>query len=899
MATARNLKVLRTILLLNIALFCRFAHAETVQWSVSEGGNGHVYEVVLVPGGITWIDANNLAEQKGGHLATITSQDENDFVFSLVNDVQYWNVSGGPLLGGYQLPGSVEPNGGWMWVTGEPFVYSNWRYDQPNNLGNENCIHFGWGSGITPTWNDLSDIYTANSMPIAYVIEYENLPEPAYAQYSGGTGEPNDPYQIATAEDLMLLGETPEDYDKHFIMTADIDLDPNLPGLKVFDRAVIAPDINDVNDGFQGTAFNGAFDGNGHTISQIMIEGDSYLGLFGQLGSGANVSNLGLEAVDVNGTGDSIGSLVGWNKGSIFTSYSIGEVSGNDTIGGFVGDNFSGTITNCYSTGSVWGDWYVGGLVGDNTGGEINCSYSTGIVAGTGERIGGLVGCNVHGVLSHIGIVTECFWDIETSGQTDSAGGTGKTTPEMQTASTFLESGWDFVDETENGTENIWWIDEGNDYPRLWWEPRFEPYQMVVSGYVDITTVYQELEGFGASVNWWEGYLTAHPLKNLIYDCLFGQLGLDIYKLRNAYEIPNGDEYIINSGEIVSAAQLSLGHPIKIMISSLTPPAYLKSNSDTAGGTLAGSARGGGYRYDMFAQWWLDSLAEYSTYGITADYISIQSNPDVQAGSEYDSCKFTPTETTDYAGYNVAFETVYQKLNSEMTIMPKMLAPETWSYYSPQEYIDALIEQNNVFGFGHLDGDFGDPDSFIQNMENFAAQYGHKPLFTMSFNNDEVSFNAAMNLAISIHNRMVYENLCSFILSDLFKGEESGGGLVTIDNPWDEFNPGYTINPVYYAFKQYSAFTDPGWHRVEISIDSDELRACAFISPDEDQLSIIIINTSEVSINLMLTLENFITENSGVYRTSENENAAYIGTFDNTEPLSLPAQSITTVNLVD
>jgi len=50
----------------------------------------------------------------------------------------------------------------------------------------------------------------------------------ATAKYSGGTGEPNDPYQIATATDLIALGETPEDYDKHFILTADIDLDPEV-----------------------------------------------------------------------------------------------------------------------------------------------------------------------------------------------------------------------------------------------------------------------------------------------------------------------------------------------------------------------------------------------------------------------------------------------------------------------------------------------------------------------------------------------------------------------------------------------------------------------------------------------------------------------------------------------
>ena len=59
---------------------------------------------------------------------------------------------------------------------------------------------------------------------------------------------------------------------------------------------------------------------------------------------------------------------------------------------------------------------------------------------------------------------------METSKQDTSDGGTGKTTEEMQMVSTFLEVGWDFVDETENGTDDIWWILEGQDYPRLWWE---------------------------------------------------------------------------------------------------------------------------------------------------------------------------------------------------------------------------------------------------------------------------------------------------------------------------------------------------------------------------------------------------------------------------------------------
>jgi len=66
--------------------------------------------------------------------------------------------------------------------------------------------------------------------------------------------------------------------------------------------------------------------------------------------------------------------------------------------------------------------------------------------------------------------VINCFWDIETSGQSESLGGTGVATAEMQTATTFLDAGWDFIDETANGIDDIWWIDEARDYPRLWWE---------------------------------------------------------------------------------------------------------------------------------------------------------------------------------------------------------------------------------------------------------------------------------------------------------------------------------------------------------------------------------------------------------------------------------------------
>jgi len=66
------------------------------------------------------------------------------------------------------------------------------------------------------------------------------------------------------------------------------------------------------------------------------------------------------------------------------------------------------------------------------------------------------------------GSVNACFWDVNTSGRTTSAGGIGKTTIEMKTKSTFTSAGWDFVDETANGTNDYWRMCvDGIDYPLL------------------------------------------------------------------------------------------------------------------------------------------------------------------------------------------------------------------------------------------------------------------------------------------------------------------------------------------------------------------------------------------------------------------------------------------------
>jgi hypothetical protein len=145
-------------------------------WPVAEGGNGHAYQPVGVPELIPWTAADQIATLAGGYLATITSQAENDFVYALSADlfVQAMGNHYGPWLGGYQLPGAVEPAGGWTWVTGEPFAYTAWAVNEPSQTAgplNEDRLHYLGHGGPEPTWNDQTN--SSDFGPTAYVIEYD------------------------------------------------------------------------------------------------------------------------------------------------------------------------------------------------------------------------------------------------------------------------------------------------------------------------------------------------------------------------------------------------------------------------------------------------------------------------------------------------------------------------------------------------------------------------------------------------------------------------------------------------------------------------------------------------------------------------------------------------------
>ena len=343
----------------------------------------------------------------------------------------------------------------------------------------------------------------------------------AQAKYSGGTGEPNSPFLIATAADMNAIGADTNDWDKHFLMTADV----NLSSFTGTQFNIIGDDSNE---------FSGVFDGNGHTISNFSYTttGTNYIGLFGYINhTNAMIKDLDLVDPSVDaGTGQYAGALVGTlvgmleagrikdcrvsggnvsgrfyvgglvgfndhrgvisgcsynghvsgsnpigglvgfnnNDGKILMSRSAVNVSGNLESGGLVGIN-EGRVENCYSSGQTHSNDRAGGLIGSNNWTVKNC-YSTVEVSG-GGYVGAFLGADFSGTY------TKCFWDSDVNPDVNGIGNKtdpnviGKTTTQMQTKATFTSAGWDFLSESTNGANDVWrmCVDDVN-YPLLSWQ---------------------------------------------------------------------------------------------------------------------------------------------------------------------------------------------------------------------------------------------------------------------------------------------------------------------------------------------------------------------------------------------------------------------------------------------
>lgn len=335
--------------------------------------------------------------------------------------------------------------------------------------------------------------------------------------------------EIEDADDLQELRE---DLEGDYILVDDIDLSgtDNFEPIGGVGNASHVPEDSPLTEDIEvdnTPPFNGTFDGDGHEIAGLIIDrpNRTRVGLFGYIGSDAEIRDVGVVDADLTGylgvgglvgeaglgstvsdsyvTGEvtaeegGAGGLVGGNTGGIHRSHSDVDVNVVDgrSAGGLVGNN-NGEINRSYATGDVEAEASVGGLVGNNLG-TINDSYATGDVTGETQRemeVGGLVGTNLGWVFRSYAVgevnndedentyvgglvgrneredgVTDSYWDVDSTGKADSHNGTGLTTEEM-TGGSAAENmdGFDFTEtwETAESYPRLAWQEEGEDENR-------------------------------------------------------------------------------------------------------------------------------------------------------------------------------------------------------------------------------------------------------------------------------------------------------------------------------------------------------------------------------------------------------------------------------------------------
>jgi glucuronoarabinoxylan endo-1,4-beta-xylanase len=405
---------------------------------------------------------------------------------------------------------------------------------------------------------------------------------------------------------------------------------------------------------------------------------------------------------------------------------------------------------------------------------------------------------------------------------------------------------------------------------------------------VDTSEIHQTIEGFGASLAWWYWDLYSLTTREAVYNYLFKELGLDILRLRNIYR--KGEDYGFSIlGEIVDSFYSYSENDPKIMISSWSPPGDLKSNNSISNGGTLDTTETGEYVYGDFAQYWVDALNRFAEVDIKPEYISIQNEPDYTA--TWESCRFYFTENAAMAGYDRALDTVYLKLQ-ELETPPKILGPECIgiSYNTFQNYVAEFNHNEYIYGYAyHLyhggSENNTDPDAFIPNLTTIATNYSDKPIFET-----EYDYGGWFNTAWLMHNCLVYGNVSGYFYWTIVSSSSGSNAFITVSG-----GSSYTISQVYWAFRQYSKAIHSGWKRVGANVDDDSLRISAYISPGNDELSIVVINISHSNDSMDLSVPGFDISGANMLRTSAGEKCDYIGDY-NGSTLDLPARSITTIS---
>jgi hypothetical protein len=218
--------------------------------------------------------------------------------------------------------------------------------------------------------------------------------------WTSGEGTESNPYLIESAEQLAFLSYIVNKglvtTDLHFKLTTDINLNgsEDLPWVPIGlgDRWFSEDGCERLIDPtYTPVYFCGHFDGDGHSIYNLYVDGGTNVGLFGLVsGQGSLIENLNIENGYVNGANS--GGIIGKCAGSVDISNCLNsaEIVGTESAGGIIGQG-GNVIRNCSNTGHITSSCYAGGIAGSLTK-EFHECFNTGGITVNGSAGGGIIG---------------------------------------------------------------------------------------------------------------------------------------------------------------------------------------------------------------------------------------------------------------------------------------------------------------------------------------------------------------------------------------------------------------------------------------------------------------------------------------------------------------------------
>lgn len=244
--------------------------------------------------------------------------------------------------------------------------------------------------------------------------------------WTNGEGTESNPYLIESAENLAFLSymvnKGIDTHGLYFALTTDIDLNgsEDQPWFPIgMGNRWFADDGCEriICETFQENIFSGHFDGGGHSIYNLYVDGLDYAGLFGRITNwyteGSTIENVNIESGYVNGTysGGIVGECVGIVN--IANCLNNAEIRGSESAGGIVGKGGK-TIHKCSNSGRISSTYITGGIAGSQAK-EITECFNTGDITVNGQTAGGILGKKGGGQI----IIVNCYNSGDLSGSAE------------------------------------------------------------------------------------------------------------------------------------------------------------------------------------------------------------------------------------------------------------------------------------------------------------------------------------------------------------------------------------------------------------------------------------------------------------------------------------------------